>query len=47
MDGNGRWAQQRHRPFEDTDIVLLIDALGEDGAGRALWQNAREFYRLS
>ena len=35
------------RPFEDTDIVLLIDALGEDGAGRALWQNAREFYRLS
>ena len=35
------------RPFEDIDIVLLIDALGEDGAGRALWQNAREFYRLS
>jgi len=35
------------RPFEDTDIVLLIDALGEDGAGRVLWQNAREFYRLS
>ena len=35
------------RPFEDSDIVLLIDALGEDGAGRALWQNAREFYRLS
>ena len=35
------------RPFEDTDIVLLIDALGEDGAGSALWQNAREFYRLS
>ena len=32
------------RPFADNDIPLLIDALGEDGARRALWQNARAFY---
>ena len=34
------------RAFEDNDIALLIDALGEDGARRALWQNAQGFYRL-
>ena len=32
------------RVFEDNDITLLRDALGEDGAHQALWQNARAFY---
>lgn len=34
------------RPFETTDIRLLIDALGETDARRALWDNAAHFYRL-
>ena len=34
------------RAFADSDIALLIDALGEDGARRALWHNARAFYGL-
>lgn len=34
------------RAFEDTDIALLTDALGEDGAQMALWRNAQDFYQL-
>ncbi|MCF6762977.1 amidohydrolase family protein [Pseudomonas fragi] len=34
------------RAFEDNDIALLVDALGEDGANNALWHNARSFYGL-
>ena len=34
------------RAFEDNDIALLVDALGEDGANNALWHNGRRFYRL-
>ncbi|RRV05561.1 2-pyrone-4,6-dicarboxylate hydrolase [Pseudomonas sp. v388] len=34
------------RPFRPQDIVLLIEALGETGAKRALWDNAAKFYRL-
>ena len=34
------------RPFRPTDILLLQDALGQDGAAAALWQNAVDFYRL-
>ena len=35
------------RAFEDNDITLLMDALGEDGAHKALWRNAQDFYGLS
>ena len=35
------------RPFENNDIALLINAIGEDGADKALWQNAQDFYRLA
>lgn len=35
------------RAFEDNDLALLIDALGEDGAQKALWRNAQDFYRLN
>jgi predicted TIM-barrel fold metal-dependent hydrolase len=34
------------RPFEASDISLLVDALGEEGAELALWMNAFSFYRL-
>lgn len=34
------------RRFTPQDIVLLIEALGEAGAKRALWDNAAKFYRL-
>ena len=34
------------RAFEDSDINLLVEALGEEGAHKALWQNARTFYGL-
>ena len=34
-------------PFKNNDIKILINALGEDEAGKALWQNARGFYRLA
>ncbi|KPX33095.1 hypothetical protein ALP73_03713 [Pseudomonas coronafaciens pv. garcae] len=34
------------RPFQADDIELLTDALGENGAQQALWENAANFYRL-
>ncbi|EPM56951.1 hypothetical protein A264_21013 [Pseudomonas syringae pv. actinidiae ICMP 19071] len=34
------------RPFQADDIELLIDALGEKDAQRAVWDNAASFYRL-
>jgi len=34
------------RPFAASDIELLIDAVGEQGARLALWDNAAAFYRV-
>ena len=34
------------RPFEDQDCMLILEALGEDGARRVLCDNALAFYRL-
>jgi len=34
------------RTFENNDIDIVVNALGETGAQKALWQNARDFYRL-
>ena len=34
------------RTFENNDIDIVVNALGESGAQKALWQNARDFYRL-
>lgn len=34
------------RPFKRSDITLLIETLGSEGAKLALWQNAVEFYQL-
>jgi predicted TIM-barrel fold metal-dependent hydrolase len=33
------------RPYADEDLLLLLDALGEDLARKALWENAVAFYR--
>jgi predicted TIM-barrel fold metal-dependent hydrolase len=33
------------RPYRDDDAALVLDALGEEGAARVLWQNALAFYR--
>jgi len=33
------------RPYADEDLLLLLDALGEDMARKALWENAVAFYR--
>ena len=33
------------RPFADSDLNLLLDALGEDAAARVLYDNAITFYR--
>jgi len=34
------------RPFRRSDITLLTEALGSEGATLALWHNALEFYRI-
>ena len=35
------------RPFLPSDITLLVDAIGPDGASMVLWENAAGFYRLA
>jgi hypothetical protein len=35
------------RPFETSDIDLLVETLGDKAAEIALWQNAVTFYRIS
>jgi hypothetical protein len=34
------------RPFQPSDLSLLIDTLGEPAAQMVLWSNAATFYRL-
>ncbi len=34
------------RPYEDDDVTLVLDALGEEGARRVFHDNAVHFYRL-
>ncbi|UVJ42629.1 amidohydrolase family protein [Pseudomonas sp. LS1212] len=46
MFGSDLPSTRAPRAFEASDIGLLRDALGEDGAELALWGNARDFYRL-
>jgi predicted TIM-barrel fold metal-dependent hydrolase len=35
------------RPFETSDIELLVETLGDNAAEMVLWQNAVTFYRVS
>ena len=46
MFGSDLPSTRAPRGFEASDITLLADALGEDGAHKALWHNARSFYGL-
>jgi predicted TIM-barrel fold metal-dependent hydrolase len=34
------------RPYQDEDLLLVLDALGEELGRKALYDNARAFYRL-
>lgn len=45
MFGSDLPSTRAPRPFLDSDIGLIVDALGEEGARRVLWDNARAFYR--
>jgi len=46
MFGSDLPSTRAPRPFEKADIELIRQALGSDGLERALWRNARRFYRL-
>ncbi len=35
------------RPFNHSDVEILVNALDEDGARKVLWENAVNFYRLN
>ena len=47
MFGSDMPSTRAKRPFEAGDIDLLRKVLGEDLAKRALWDNARAFYRMA
>jgi predicted TIM-barrel fold metal-dependent hydrolase len=46
MFGTDMPSTRAPRPFAASDIELLVDALGDEGAKMALWRNAVGFYRL-
>jgi len=46
MFGSDLPSTRAPRGFEASAITLLADALGEAGAHKALWPNARSFYGL-
>lgn len=46
MFGSDLPSTRAPRPFAPTDIDLIGEALDSDGLQRALWRNARAFYRL-
>ena len=35
------------RPFEDADVALVMETLGEDGGRRVLYENALHLYKLA
>lgn len=45
MFGSDLPSTRAPRPFQASDLSLLREALGTEGAQRALWQNAQDFYR--
>jgi predicted TIM-barrel fold metal-dependent hydrolase len=47
MFGSDLPSTRAPRPFLDSDIDLIVEVLGEEGARRVLWDNARAFYRES
>lgn len=46
MFGSDLPSTRAPRPFDKADLELIHQALDSDGVERALWRNARAFYRL-
>ena len=44
MFGSDLPSTRAPRPFQASDLGVLSEALGAEGAQRALWQNAQDFY---
>lgn len=47
MFGTDLPSTRAKRPFHPSDMKLVIDTLGPDGAQQVLWDNAARFYRLT
>jgi predicted TIM-barrel fold metal-dependent hydrolase len=47
MFGSDLPSTRAPRPFRDSDIDLIVEALGSDAARRVLWDNALAFYRCA
>nr|WP_265338871.1 amidohydrolase family protein [Mycobacterium ulcerans] len=47
MFGTDLPSTRARRPFEDSDIDLISEALGDAGASKVLWENSAAFYRLA
>jgi predicted TIM-barrel fold metal-dependent hydrolase len=46
MFGTDLPSTRARHPFSDSDIDLITEVIGEAGAQKVLWDNARTFYRL-
>lgn len=46
MFGTDLPSTRARRPFDDHDVDLILETLGESEANRVLWGNASAFYRL-
>jgi predicted TIM-barrel fold metal-dependent hydrolase len=47
MFGTDLPSTRARHPFNDRDIDLITEVVGERGAQKLLWENARTFYRLA
>jgi predicted TIM-barrel fold metal-dependent hydrolase len=47
MFGSDLPSQRARRPFEDSDITLIVENIGDSLVDRVFWQNAVDFYRPS
>jgi len=45
MVGTDLPSTRARRPFDDADLNLVVDTLGQDLAAAAMHDNARAFYR--
>lgn len=46
MFGSDLPSTRAPRPFQESDIRLIVDTLGEVESQRVLWRNGMEFYRM-
>jgi predicted TIM-barrel fold metal-dependent hydrolase len=47
MFGTDLPSTRARQPFSDSDVDLIAEVIGESGARKVLWDNARAFYRLA